>query len=112
MAIEKVSITEVMERLGIPSGSKYLGYVVHLPIEDEFLAFYLSKNNSIQKGFSKSPESALKYKNYKKALRHAKSCNKKAEVWLSFDIGRQIIVSPVDAETSVDPNKKKAAQHS
>ena len=100
MAIERISITEVMEKLGIPSGSKYLGYVVHLPMEDEFLAFYASKNNTIQKGFSKSPESALKYKKYKKALRHAKSCNKKAEVWLSFDTGGQIIISPVEANTS------------
>lgn len=101
MAIEKVSITEIMEKLGIPKDSKYLGYVIHLPNEDEFLAFYQSTKSSVQRGFSRSPESAIKYKSYKKALSHAKSCKQIAEVWLAFNLNHQILVTPVDPDTSI-----------
>lgn len=96
MSIKKTSTTEIIKELGLPEGSKCLGYVVHLPNEDEFLAYCKETHEMTQRAFSKTPNGAKVYKVYKKALRDAKGCNQKAETYLLFDIGSQLIVAPVE----------------
>lgn len=87
---------DALKKRGLPNNSKFIGYVVHLPNSDEFLALYQVTTSHIQRAFSKSPEHALKYKNLKKAIKHAQLVNQRAEVWLAFDTGKHITISPIE----------------
>lgn len=87
---------EVIEELGLPTGSEFLGYVIYLPIEDEFLAFLKETSAVVKRGFVKTPEAAKRYHSYKRALRDAGKCKQKAEPNLLFDIGTQYAAVPVN----------------
>ncbi|WP_372995630.1 hypothetical protein [Marinobacter sp.] len=96
MAVSERPIEEVIAELGLPPESKFMGYVVHLPNEDEFLAFLKETSTAIKRGFVKSPSGAKVYQSYKRALRDAGKCKQKAEPNLLFDIGNHLAAVPVD----------------
>lgn len=96
MALKKTKITDVIQELGLPESSVFCGYVVHLPVEDEFLAVVRESAAMIQRGFSKTPETAKLYQNYKKALKDAKHCKQETMVCLLFDVENQFIVAPIE----------------
>lgn len=95
MAIEETKIKDVLQELGLPESSEFCGYVVHLPKEDEFLAIVRESAAMIQRGFSKSPETAKIYQNHKKAMSDAKHCKQEAIVCLLFDTGNQLVITPI-----------------
>lgn len=96
MGAKETPIATVIEELGLPEGTQYLGYVVHLPNEDEFLAYSKASAGMVQRAFAKSPAGAKVYKSYKKAVRDAKGCKQHAEPYLLFDLGDEYIVHPVE----------------
>lgn len=96
MTVRERSVEEVIEELGLPPETKYLGYVVYLPNEDEFLGFIKETSRAIKRGFAKTPSGAKVYQSYKKALRDAGRCKQKAEPNLLFDIGDHLAAVPVD----------------
>lgn len=96
MTVEKRPVEEVIKELGLPPESKFLGYVIHLPNEDEFLGFIDETSAAIKRGFVKTPHTAKIYHSYKKALRDAEKCKQEAEPNLLFDIGAQLAAVPVD----------------
>ena len=96
MTVRERSVEEVIEELGLPPETKYLGYVVYLPNEDEFLGFIKETSRAIKRGFVKTPSGAKVYQSYKKALRDAGRCKQKAEPNLLFDIGDHLAAVPVD----------------
>ncbi|BES73844.1 hypothetical protein RE428_48620 (plasmid) [Marinobacter nanhaiticus D15-8W] len=96
MTVEKRPVEEVIKELGLPPESKFLGYVIHLPNEDEFLGFIKETSAAVKRGFVKTPQAAKVYHSYKRALRDAGKCKQKAEPNLLFDIGTQFAAVPVD----------------
>jgi hypothetical protein len=94
-SVEERKVKEVIEELGFPVDSKFLGYVIHLPVEDEFLALLKETSLVIKRGFVKTPEAAKIYQSYKRALRDSGKCKQKAEPNLLFDIGTQYAAVPV-----------------
>lgn len=96
VSAKETPIATVIEELGLPEGTQYLGYVVHLPNEDEFLAYSKASAGMVQRAFAKSPAGAKVYKSYKKAVRDAKGCKQHAEPYLLFDLGDQYVVHPVE----------------
>lgn len=94
--VKERPIQEVIEELGLPTESKLLGYVIHLPVEDEFLAFLKETSAIVKRGFEKTPEAAKLYQSYNRALRDAGKCKQKAEPNLLFDIGTQYAAVPVN----------------
>ena len=73
--------------------SKFLGYVVHLPHSDEFLAMSEEDEISEQRMWAKIPGMAIIYNNKKAAKKEAKSYGKGALVVKLFDAGDQYIVA-------------------
>jgi hypothetical protein len=96
VAIKKTKITDVLQELGLPESSVFCGYVVHLPEEDEFLAVVRESAAMIHRGFSKTPETAKIYQDYKKALKEAKHCKQETIVCLLFDVENQFIIAPIE----------------
>lgn len=94
--MKETPVLEVIKSLGLPENTKYLGYVVHLPGEDEFLAYAEVKKGLEKRVFSQTPDTAKVYKSYKKALQDAKSCEQLAEPWILFDIGDQYHIAPTE----------------
>ena len=96
MTLSETAVSEVIRELGLPENTKYLGYVVHLPQKDEFLAYTKETRVITERVFSKTPDAAKVYTSYDIALREAKACNQHAEPWLLFDVGNQYYVAPVE----------------
>ncbi len=96
MNVRERPVDEIIKELGLPAETKYLGYVVYLPNEDEFLRFIKETSSTIKRGFVKTPSGAKVYQSYKKALRDAGRCKQKAEPNLLFDIGDHLAAVPVD----------------
>jgi hypothetical protein len=95
MAIQ-IPIEDAIKNLGLPSNSKFLGYVVHLPDQDEFLAFS-EENELLERSvFSQTPELAKIYDDYHSALKDSSACKYKAEPWLLFDSDNKLIIAPID----------------
>lgn len=95
MEYEQINVSEFIKEHGLPESSKLLGYAIHLPNEDEFLAHIEHSSSITKRAFTQSPQHAKIYQNHKKAIRDARSCKQEAIVCLIFDIGNQYAV--VDA---------------
>lgn len=89
---------QIREFYGLPAGSKILGYAVHLPETDEFLAQVKSTRDVIQRLYARTPEMAKVWPNVKRAMREAKAITYKyaqVMVVLVCDTGDQIAVIEV-----------------
>lgn len=95
MAIREVKIKDVLQELGLPAESKFRGYIVRLPIEDEFLSLSGATPAVTAKTFCKTPEAAKIYDDPAQAAKDAKSCKQRAEVCLLFEVGKQYAVAPI-----------------
>lgn len=96
MSIEKTNISTVIKELGLPKSSVYLGYVIHQPESDDFLAAITIVADSSKRIFCKHPDVAKRYVSYNDALNEANRCILKAEVLILFDTGDEFHVAPVD----------------
>ena len=104
MTINKLDIKKIVSNMGLPKKSKYLGYIIHLPVEDEFLGMVHDGDDLELRGFTKSPEIALKFTSFNEALTESQKCKGHAEVWLAFDIGSQVITCPADIVNLIPSN--------
>jgi hypothetical protein len=91
-----VSFKEIKERLRLPSGSEFCGYIVHLPDSDEFLALISDRPDITTRGFVKSPGYAKIYEDYRDAIRDANKCRNRVIVCLLIDNDDNFIVAPCD----------------
>lgn len=96
MTIEQTPIEDVIKELGLPENSEYMGYVIHLPETDEFLAkVKWDKHGSGSFMISKTPEIAKQYWNYKKALKDSERYGKNSKVCILFDAGDRYYAPPI-----------------
>ena len=95
MPVKKAKVQDVIKELGLPEDTKFLGYVIHLPNEDEFVGILDVKKDMTKRAFCKTPHHAKVYKDYKKAERALKHVNQLTQVNLLFDSRDQYFVSPV-----------------
>lgn len=79
-------IEAVKKELGLPDTAKFLGYVIHLPDKDEFLADV--KDDAIMKkwAWAKGPELALRFDNFKEAVKERNDCKGNPIIALLFDV--------------------------
>lgn len=82
--------------LGLPAQAKFVGYGVHLPLRDEFLALDRSVGDSQGWGWTPFPNYALHISRYDKASRTASRYGRGAIVVYMFDVGDQYIVAVAD----------------
>lgn len=92
-----INIKEIIKAFKLPKKSKFMGFVVHLPDSDEFLAFSEEKDGDMElRAFSKTPDHAHIFKDYEKALSESKSCSQWAIVCILIDMKKQWIVVSYD----------------
>lgn len=88
---EQVNISVVIDELGIPPNSKFLGYAVHRPDTDEFLMEYKEKDGAEKWLWATTPQLAELYQDSQLALFHSKAYDKAPTlVGLVFDIGDRL----------------------
>ncbi|MGZ8919141.1 MAG: hypothetical protein ACXW0T_13055 [Methylobacter sp.] len=85
-------IEAVKEELGLPDTAEFLGYVIHLPDKDEFLGDV--KDNAAMKSWAwvKTPELALRFDDFKKAVKERQDCKGNPIIALLFDVDDKYFV--------------------
>lgn len=67
------SIDEIRRQMGLPDGSSFLGYVIHLPESDEFLAHFDDSDHKIVKLWAAIPDLAIRYQDFHHAVKVLKA---------------------------------------
>lgn len=91
--IKDVYIRQVIKDLGLPSETKFVGYVVHLPDSDEFLAMIEENEYLENRAWSKIPDLAKRYKSLDKARKEARRYGKGANACILLDAGEQYVLA-------------------
>jgi hypothetical protein len=80
--------------MDIHKNRRLLGYVVHLPFTDEFLAEHIADNPDGVEGFiwSKIPDLSLIFKKRKKAISFIEEHKPEAVAGALFDLGTQYML--------------------
>ena len=81
-----VSIETVKEELGLPDTAEFLGYVIHLPEKDEFIGGIKDDKFMKKWAWVKTPELALRFDDFKKAVKERGDCNGNPVIALLFDV--------------------------
>ncbi|UOF19506.1 hypothetical protein [Pseudomonas syringae] len=58
------NLDELREELGLPSGAPFLGYVVHIPESDEFLANFNGITFASYRSWTKNPAMARRFEDF------------------------------------------------
>lgn len=75
-ALEKfkpVSTKDLRQKLGLSENSSFLGYVIHLPESDEFLADFQDDDFLTLKKWAAIPDLALRYDDFHEAVKVLKA---------------------------------------
>ena len=97
MLLDKQRVKNVKNSLGLPNKTKFCGFVIHIPLCDEFIAEINENEFSKLIGYSSTPEYALKFSSYDKAVKTSKKCDKyKTVIGYLFDVGKQHFVGFVN----------------
>lgn len=90
----KSSIEEVKQELGLPDDAQAIGYVIHLPDEDEFVAQIQDNHMIFSVGYTKLPEIAKIYEEPDQAIDDAKKITKhKLLVCVLFESSKQYFIN-------------------
>jgi hypothetical protein len=90
MKKKKGTIDELMNELGLPHGTEFIGFCIHHEQRDEFLAEMSESEELVKKIWSKIPELAALYDSQREAEKVAKSINDGSVAGLLFDTGSHI----------------------
>lgn len=90
----KSSIKEVRQQLGLPDDAQAIGYIIHLPDQDEFVATIEDNNMLFSVGYAKLPEMAKVYDEPDQAIADAKKIMKhKLLVCVLFESSKQYFIN-------------------
>ncbi len=93
MSLDKQRVKKVKNKLGLTDAAKFCGFVIHIPENDEFIARMKDEGFIKIIGYSPTPDFAIKYKRYDKALKASTKCVKyKTIIGYLFDCGEQHFV--------------------
>lgn len=92
-ARREISVDELIHELGLPQDSKYMGYVIHCPEHDDYLASLDVQRDNTFRAYAKSPEGALVLSDYAEACQIADDITKKTLIGILFDVGNQLYVA-------------------
>ena len=72
------AIQDLISRLGLPSGSRFLGYVVHVPSTDDYLANVDAMDGMVRRAYTPSPAHAQVFHDFHNAVSAANEVPKEA----------------------------------
>lgn len=85
-------VQKIIQEFGLPKGTKFLGFVCHLPASDEFLHEVRYVDGIEGRMWGAVPELAHQYQTHAKAKKEVDMYGEGAVVALLFDIGLQYMV--------------------
>ncbi|HKJ82934.1 MAG TPA: hypothetical protein VJ961_02805 [Mariprofundaceae bacterium] len=88
-------ISEVIQELGLPNDSQFIGYVIYFPERDDYFFLTIEDDDADLRGFSPTPHLAKVFDDYDDALGMASRFGRFSEVSLLFDTGPEYMVFPV-----------------
>ncbi|WP_081556800.1 hypothetical protein [Chromobacterium haemolyticum] len=89
----EIPVADLIQELGLPPDSKYMGYVIHNPDQDDYLATIEERSDQTFRAYVRSQETALRFMDYAEACRVAEGITKKTQVGVLFDVGNQLYVA-------------------
>ena len=100
------SPSQLKIQLGLSADATFLGWVIHRPLNDEYVVIYSSNQFIANIGWGLSPQQAKKFKTLKKAtsIMNELEISQISVVAPAFDVGTEIVVfaeaSPTKGETA------------
>lgn len=94
MILIDTPLSEIIEEIGLPKHTKFVGYVIRLPEKAEFLSSYNCSEDSVSMAWAKVPDLAFVFDNVEAAQKVLLQLDKPAAMlgWL-FDLGDQYFVA-------------------
>jgi len=93
MKLDKQRVRNVKKHLGLTDAAKFCGFVIHISENDEFIAKIEDVGFVKIIGYSPTPEYAIKYNRYDKAIKASTKCDKyKTIIGYLFDLGEKHFV--------------------
>ena len=93
MSLDQQRIKNIKNDLGLNDTAKFCGFVIHIPENDEFIAEIEERGFVKIIGYSASPDYAIQYRRYDKAIKAANKCDKYVTIiGYLFDLGEQYFV--------------------
>jgi len=90
MSLDKQRITKIKEELGLNNSATFCGFVIYIPVNDEFIGQIQENIFGKVIGYVPIPNYAIKFNRYVKAIKAAKKCDKyKTVIGFLFDLGEQ-----------------------
>jgi hypothetical protein len=95
--IDKIELTEVKAQLGYPQESVYLGYGIHRPDTLEYAVLAIENEMESRWAWSKTPELAYKFHDYREVLRLVSEYTKAPlMIGLLFEHGNKIMFASIN----------------
>lgn len=94
LGLKERSLADIKKQLGLPDDAEFLGYGIHLPDPDEFLAKFDDDGYVARKAWAKDPQLAIQYDEFANAYEVSRKCAGSIVVGM-FDIGEQIVVAGI-----------------
>lgn len=94
LGLKKHSLADIKQQLNLPVDAAFLGYGIHLPEPDEFLARFEDQDFGTRKMWVKDPQLAIQYEGFAEAYEVSRKCSGSIVVGM-FDVGEQIFVAGI-----------------
>ncbi|OEG75636.1 hypothetical protein BEL05_17590 [Shewanella colwelliana] len=97
--MDEPKLETIRKNLGVEDHIPFFGYLIYRGDSDEFLAKFDISSERVLKGWHKFPDQA---KSFKKVLEANRVCQQLeldpgiCEIMIGFDLGKQIVVGPLD----------------
>ncbi|ENU20737.1 hypothetical protein F994_00970 [Acinetobacter bohemicus ANC 3994] len=90
------SVEDIRKELGLPDDAQSIGYVIHLPDQDEFVADIIDNDMAFSVAYAKLPKMAKAYDKPKLAIADAKKITKhKLLVCVLFESSKQYMINDI-----------------
>ncbi|MDC7716589.1 hypothetical protein PQU95_05105 [Vogesella sp. DC21W] len=97
LGLNQRTLVDIKKEYGLPATAEFLGYGVHLPVPDEFLAMFEDTAVATKKAWCKNPQAALTMDSFADAYETSRKCRDSTVVGI-FDLGDQIYVAQIGGE--------------
>lgn len=94
--ISSETLNALLRELELPDTTKFSGYVIYLPDEEEFLHSIVEAQDKTVRKFCDSPEHAKTYNTKLSASKDAEKCKQRTDICYLLELDNQLMITPVD----------------